>query len=343
MRKIPVADLPKLYAEIAKERQLWLPREDDNRVEFGLWSDGANVSLKGKTAKSGKDFFFPQTEDIVRFRMNGKEIDINPAPTAEAPFVVFAMRACDAAGMDVLDKVFLVDPKDSFYAARREVGTVVTLACGAPEDSCFCQSLGIDSSSPGGDVATWLVGDTLYWEPLTEKGEALTAAVGGVLQDAGPDGDAAVGQVKADAAKAWDAAPFAGLKAPVVPMEQTDDIFGLDVWNRLSEACLGCGTCTFVCPTCQCYDILDRDDGAAGVRRFRCWDSCMYSDFTLMAHGNPRTTQLQRFRQRFMHKLVYFPQNNDGMYSCVGCGRCVEKCPSALNIVRVMKAMETKA
>ena len=71
--------------------------------------------------------------------------------------------------------------------------------------------------------------------------------------------------------------------------------------------------------------------------RFRCWDSCMYSDFTQMAGGNPRTTQMQRFRQRFMHKLVYYPKRYGGTYSCVGCGRCVEKCPQHLNIVKVIK------
>ena len=65
----------------------------------------------------------------------------------------------------------------------------------------------------------------------------------------------------------------------------------------------------------------------------------MYSDFTLMAAENSRHTQLQRYRQRFMHKLVYFPANNEGVYSCVGCGRCVEKCPQGLNIVRVIKAL----
>ena len=74
-----------------------------------------------------------------------------------------------------------------------------------------------------------------------------------------------------------------------------------------------------------------------GVIRFRCWDSCMYSDFTQMAGGNPRTTQTQRFRQRFMHKLVYYPKRYGGTYSCVGCGRCVEKCPQHLNIVKVIK------
>ena len=66
----------------------------------------------------------------------------------------------------------------------------------------------------------------------------------------------------------------------------------------------------------------------------------MYSDFTLMASGNPRTSQLERFRQRFMHKLVYFPANNDGIYGCVGCGRCRSKCPISMHIVKVAKCLE---
>ncbi len=109
-------------------------------------------------------------------------------------------------------------------------------------------------------------------------------------------------------------------------------------WKQLSESCLGCGTCTFVCPTCQCYDIKEFDSGKL-VRRFRCWDSCMYSDFTKMSAGQPRPTQLERFRQRFMHKLVYFPDNNDGIFGCVGCGRCLAKCPIHMNIVKVVKTL----
>ena len=114
--------------------------------------------------------------------------------------------------------------------------------------------------------------------------------------------------------------------------------FNDPAWKELSQACLGCGTCTFVCPTCQCYDVRDFDSGN-GIQRYRCWDSCMFSDFTLMAHGTNRPTQVERFRQRFMHKLVYFPSNNDGLYSCVGCGRCLSKCPQGLNIVKVIKAL----
>ena len=135
---------------------------------------------------------------------------------------------------------------------------------------------------------------------------------------------------------------FSGIKisdidkaAPIIEAVNFDN----EKWAELSQTCLGCGTCTFVCPTCQCYDIREFDTGH-GIKRFRCWDSCMYSDFTMMAHGNNRNSQMQRFRQRFMHKLVYYPANNDGMYSCTGCGRCVEKCPSSLNIVKVIKAFE---
>ena len=117
------------------------------------------------------------------------------------------------------------------------------------------------------------------------------------------------------------------------------DLFHSPVWDELAESCLGCGTCTFVCPTCQCYDVQDFDNGRE-VRRFRCWDSCMYSDFTMMAHGTNRPTQKERFRQRFMHKLVYYPNNNDGVFGCVGCGRCLQKCPIHMNIVKVAKKLK---
>ena len=58
-----------------------------------------------------------------------------------------------------------------------------------------------------------------------------------------------------------------------------------------------------------------------------------------MPAGMPRPTQLERFRQRFMHKLVYFPDNNAGIFGCVGCGRCQAKCPIHMNIVKAAKTL----
>ena len=181
--------------------------------------------------------------------------------------------------------------------------------------------------------------DSVYLKANTEKGEKLLASVGDPLTDGD---DAAVAAQQEKTREILKKLPLSGLSTKGFGQGKTEALFNRPEWAKLSEACLGCGTCTFVCPTCQCYDIKDYDTGH-GIQRYRCWDSCMYSDFTMMAHGNNRTSQMQRFRQRFMHKLVYFPANNDGMYSCVGCGRCVEKCPSSLNIVKVIKAFEKEA
>ena len=97
-----------------------------------------------------------------------------------------------------------------------------------------------------------------------------------------------------------------------------------------------------MCPTCQCYDIKEFNTGDE-IKRFRCWDSCTYSDFTLMSAGQPRPTQLERFRQRFMHKLVYYPSSHEGEFGCVGCGRCLQKCPISMNIVKVARTLGEEA
>lgn len=340
MYKIAKENLSALFQSIAENQELYLPVEVSGQVNFKAWTQDANVSLETlKTVKSPKDAFFPQSENLYTVQREGKKLSIEPQALKEQNFVVFGMKACDIQGVKVLDNVFLSDPIDSFYAARREHGTIVAMACHEPEESCFCKAFGIDCAEPAADVATWMVEGELYWKALTEKGEALTKAVESLLVEA--DGaDAEKLETEKNAIHTIvEKLPYSNLSLEGWNGDALTEKFNSPVWEELYKPCLACGTCTFVCPTCQCYDIKDYDTGH-GVKRYRCWDSCMYSDFTMMAHGNNRTSQLQRFRQRFMHKLVYYPANNNGMYSCVGCGRCVEKCPASLNIVKVIKAFE---
>ena len=337
MFKIKAENLPALFRTIAAEQELYLPVKAGGQVNFAAWSEEAEVSLETlKTVKSPKDAFFPQSENLYTCVRDGKKITIEPEALKEQNFVVFGMKACDVQGVKVLDRVFLSAPVDSFYAARREHGTIVALACHEPEESCFCKVFGIDCAEPAADVAAWMIHGELYWKPLTEKGETLTEQIKEVLTDAE---EQQVEEEKKAIRAIVEKLPYANLSLKGWGEKDYMERFNSPVWEELYKPCLACGTCTFVCPTCQCYDIKDYDTGH-GVQRYRCWDSCMYSDFTMMAHGNNRTSQMQRFRQRFMHKLVYYPLNNDGLFSCVGCGRCVEKCPSSLNIVKVIKAFE---
>ena len=339
MYKIAKKDLSALFHLIAENRELYLPVKTAGQTNFAAWTEDAEVDLDTlKTVKSAKDAFFPQSEGLYTVKKEGEKMSVEPETLKEQDFVVFGMKACDVKGLEVLDNVFLADPIDTFYAARRDHGTVVAMACHEPEETCFCKVFGVDAAQPASDVAVWMVGEDLYWKALTEKGETLTAAVKELLSDAD---EAAVEAEKEAIRGIVEKLPYMNLSLEGWNGDALTEKFDSPIWEELYKPCLACGTCTFVCPTCQCYDIKDYTAGNS-VSRYRCWDSCMYSDFTMMAHGNNRTSQMQRFRQRFMHKLVYYPANNDGMYSCVGCGRCVEKCPSALNIVKVVKAFQNQ-
>ena len=346
MYKIAKENLQTLYREIAKNQELFLPEKIGEQVNFAPYREELETDLTVlKTVKSPKDVFFPQSENLYTCVEKDRKITIEPEKLQEHKFVVFGMRPCDVKGVQVLDKVFLADPVDTFYAARREHGTIVSLACGEPEETCFCKVFGVDCTEPETaaeglvDVAAWFVEDTLYLKAVTEKGTALLEAVKDVLTEAENTDEAKVKAQKETVRAIVEKLPYTHLSLEGWNGDDMMERFNSPVWEELYHPCLACGTCTFVCPTCQCYDIKDYDTGH-GIQRYRCWDSCMYSDFTMMAHGNNRNSQMQRFRQRFMHKLVYFPANNNGMYSCVGCGRCVEKCPSSLNIVKVIKAFE---
>ncbi len=336
MLKISCDRIDELFAAISAKQKLFFPQDRaDGEAEFAPYHEGAKLSEKLKTVKSAKDFFFPQTETLVNFKVEGKKIEIEDPRRETEDFVLFGVRACDARSFELLDMVFLYNPEDSYYKNRREHGTIVTLACTRPSETCFCKTFGIDPTDPKGDVSCYIENGELFLSENTEKGKALLESVKELLCEADPT---PVEEQKKRTNEIMKKLPLASVDTTGFNGKNMMKKFNSDKWAEMSRTCLGCGTCTFVCPTCQCYDIKDFDTGH-GIMRFRCWDSCMYSDFTKMSAGQPRLTQLERFRQRFMHKLVYFPMNNNGSYSCVGCGRCLERCPESLNIVKVIKAI----
>ncbi|MBP3305384.1 MAG: 4Fe-4S dicluster domain-containing protein [Oscillospiraceae bacterium] len=336
MKKIELSNLNSLFSAISARKKLYIPADDaTGQAKFMPWADGVRLTEKLNTVRSAKDLFFPQVENIAKFRVSGRQIEILDDRGETEPFAVFGVRACDCRSFDILDRVFLSDPVDTYYKARRENGTVITLACSRPAETCFCTAFGIDAADPAGDVTCWIDGSALYWRANTEKGEALTVTLT-MLEDCG---NSAVAARQAETRGILDRLPFGRLDLSGFDKEHMLELFGSSKWAALSESCLGCGTCTFVCPTCQCYDVQEFNTGSE-IKRFRCWDSCMYSDFTQMSAGQPRPTQKERFRQRFMHKLVYFPSNNEGIYGCVGCGRCLQKCPIHMNIVKVAKTLK---
>lgn len=335
MKKLALSNLNSLYNAINEKMRLYAPIENNGAVNFEEWSEGAEVNLSKMTVKSAKDAFFPQCEDLSNFKKDGKHIIVEQGELVAEDFVIFGVRACDVRAFHILDTVFLEGFLDTFYEARRKHGIVISLSCTKPEESCFCSNFGIDPAQPKGDIESYIVGENIYFNPVTEKGEKFMAEFAGLFENGD---DKAVKDSQAKTREIMSKLPFNNLPLKEFGGDKLDAMFARPEWQALSESCIGCGTCTYVCPTCQCYDVRDYKTNT-GVKRFRCWDSCMRKDFTMMAHGTNRPSHMQRFRQRFMHKLVYHPANHNGEFSCVGCGRCVAKCPVSMNIVKVMKTL----
>ena len=335
MRKISIEKLPALFAEISASETLYLPVDTKAGAKFEKWDETKTLSSALNTVRSAKDFFFPQTENLMDFKIEGKNIEVIDSRKETEDFVIFGIRACDVKSFDVLDRVFLAEPVDTYYMNRRSHGVIMSVACTRPAETCFCKTFDIDAAEPEGDIVCYKTDAALYMDAKTEKGKKLLSSLEKITEDAD---NKAVEEQKKTIGERLEKLPLASLKKDAFGSGKTEEFFNAPEWAELSESCLGCGTCTFVCPTCQCYDIKDFNTGH-GIKRFRCWDSCMYSEFTKMSAGQPRLTQLERFRQRFMHKLVYYPTNNDGLFSCVGCGRCLSKCPIQMNIVKVMKKL----
>jgi sulfhydrogenase subunit beta (sulfur reductase) len=107
------------------------------------------------------------------------------------------------------------------------------------------------------------------------------------------------------------------------------------VWETLAPQCIDCGICTFLCPTCHCFDIQDEGSAVEG-ERVRLWDACTFYNYTKAHAGQPRPTHYRRYRQRIMHKFRYYPENF-GRTLCVGCGRCIEYCPVSIDLRQILR------
>ena len=173
----------------------------------------------------------------------------------------------------------------------------------------------------------------LLLRPATPKGEQVLSFVSELLAEAGPAAlQEAQGRIQA-------------VEDQIAPVELDDiarrlrEAYDSPIWEAAGRKCLGCGTCSFLCPTCHCFDVTDDVRRGTG-RRVRTWDCCAYPLFTLHASGhNPRPTPRERWRQRMMHKFRYAAENYGGPF-CVGCGRCIRSCPAGMDLRSTLKQIE---
>lgn len=279
---------------------------------------------------SVKSLIFPRTEPILRFDIAKQAVDVAEIMPEDQKRIVFGTRPCDAASLAMLDKLFNWDYEDAYWNHRRENTTIVSVACTRKDDFCMCTSLGLaPDGTLGSDVLLKPTADAVGWqvEPLTDKGKGFVDGIAELLTEQDPIELAPIVEVekKFDLTKAADWLSEA-------------ENFDSDLWAKLCERCIGCGVCTYLCPTCHCFDIQDEGNARTGVRR-KNWDSCSFAQFTVHTSGhNPRPDQASRWRQRIMHKYNYYPSKFE-THACTGCGRCTRHCPADMGVTETLQTI----
>lgn len=279
-----------------------------------------------KSHFSPKEVIFPITETLFWFNHQElKESTIDPRPT-----LVF-LRTCDINALKSLDYMFLKNGgnPDFYYQRLRKKLTLVLIECHESFEHCFCVSMNANTTDnfsasfhfSNDGAAIYFQDETLapYFEDLGQASNHRPQFVThNPVSVTTPD------------------------KVCHDPAKIREILLHNVVWDEYDSRCIGCGRCTTSCPTCTCFSVYDVSyNQAQGVgERRRQQASCMVGNFTDMAGGHQfRKKTGERLRYRALHKVNDFKAIEGQDHMCVGCGRCVDRCPQYIAFSKVINKM----
>ena len=332
------AGLQKFYEAIMASHETYAPVEKFGKFDFKHVTRLSECDPESPIAKtqSIKPLFFPRSAKVLKYIATSAGTDVSEVDEDRLAVkrVILGAKHCDARALQVLDKVYNWDYIDTDYQKRRENTLIISTRCDKADIHCFCTSLDYDVENLDAmDILVVNGADgKVYIKSKTEKGAEL------LNSDVTRHASRVTGtDAEPDLKKQYNAFLVSfRLKMDYVEVNaKLAKIFDTPEFENVSGNCVSCNTCAFVCPTCHCFKISDEKMKDTGIR-YKSYDSCNNGYFTLMAGGhNPRPVKYRRWRQRAMHKFVYYKERF-GENLCVGCGKCTIACPVNISIFEVV-------
>lgn len=282
-----------------------------------------------------KKYFMPQYETLLHYDVSrGQEMD---AVVEVEDLTLFGIHTCDLAGIQCLNMVFADRPRDMHYLIRKNHITLIGLECLHYCDAyAGCAMLRNHLPRGGYDLFLTELKDRYFVDVSTYRGELLVEEAGLFTPVTEQD------RSELQAARALKKNTFRS----ELPIRYRDiprlfeETFDSAVWSRLGDACLACGNCTNVCPTCYCFDVKDEPElDLTRGRRVRVWDSCQNESFAKVAGGESfREQRSDRKRHRFNRKFHY-PMDRYKRIFCTGCGRCSRTCMAGIDLKETISSL----
>jgi ferredoxin len=326
-----------LWLNTLTDYSIYLPEKTNHGWEYLPKTDFSAIDFTGfATVESIKKFYFSQVHDLFAFKQANGSIQLHDNSKPFKKTILFGVRPCDARAISLLDLVFAKNMPDNSYLDRRKQIIVIGMACRQPPTAnCFCTSVG---SSPydhqGMDILLTKTKSGYFAESVTAAGNTLIALAGQWLEATSLADQSELKTIRRNSRKQMPRHLYHTESLP----EKIKNSFYADFWQHAAFACVKCGICTYLCPTCHCFDIHDEIRRSAPFqgKRVRTWDSCQFPDFTMHSSGhNPRLHQGDRLRQRLAHKFWYFFENH-ALFQCTGCGRCISYCPVGIDLIDIL-------
>ncbi len=290
-----------------------------------------------RTIVPPKKFFIPPKEPLMKFKLAQNLDPRTEEQVSRGNRVIFGIHPCDIKALEIMDNFYLKLPWiDPYYLKRRKNAVIIGHSC-IPDDKCYCNLTGNETVTTGFDIFFYDLGDVYLIVTNTEKGEQLIIDNMRFFK---------VEILEDDIAKlAFWIKERKKLFKHDIDLRTAGELIDLryddPLWDEFGDKCLSCGSCSMVCPTCSCYNVIDfmSMNDEKTVERVRLWDSCMFEEYSLVAGGeNFRKSRSSRIKLYYTHKLKAF-YGNDGKPACVGCGRCVQACPANINVLTIAKRL----
>lgn len=320
-----VEQMDAILEKLSKDYKVYAPRLTGKKgrngkeiVRYGEIHSVKEIVYDRQSDFSAKEVYYPVMQTMIYFT----EDTSTESKVQDDRGLLILAHPCDINAIRRLDTIFLKNGNhaDIYYKRLRDKVKMVMLECTGSYENCYCVSM-------GSNVAK----DYSVAVRMQENGCEV--------------------QVK----DAFFLPYFAGLKESdfepkfvmenerkaVLPeingKEELKVASNLEFWQDYDEACISCGGCNTVCPTCACFDTVDviYDEQSKDGERRRVWSSCMLDTFTMTAGGaRARKTPGANMRFKALHKVYdYQLRFETGEPMCVGCGRCIQRCPKEIDFL----------